>query len=61
MNTHPLRWDALLFGLLFTLVVAGWAAVTYDLVSFDDLAVAGPVALIIAGVAGIALTLRRKP
>ncbi|MBC9226195.1 hypothetical protein GL325_07685 [Aeromicrobium sp. 636] len=61
MNTHPLRWDALVFGVLFALVVAGWAALTYDVVSVDDLAIAGPVALIIAGVAGIALTLRRKP
>ena len=59
MNTHPMRWDALVFGVLFTLVLAGWAALHYDLASADGLAVAGLVTLIVAGVAGIALTLRR--
>lgn len=60
MKTHPMRWDALVFGALFVLVLAAWASVQYELVSLDALAVAGPVALILVGVAGIALTLRRK-
>lgn len=60
MNTHPMRWDALVFGVLFALVLLGWTGLEYDLVSLEALAVAGPVALIIAGLAGIALTLRRK-
>lgn len=55
-----MRWDALVFGILFTVVLVVWAALTYDLVSLADLAVAGPIALILAGLAGIALTLRRK-
>ncbi|MFO6452783.1 MULTISPECIES: hypothetical protein [unclassified Aeromicrobium] len=59
MNTHPLRWDALVFGVLFALVLVGWALLTYDLASVDGLAVAGLVTLIVAGIAGIALTLRR--
>lgn len=60
MRTHPMRWDALVFGILFTVVLVVWGALTYDLVSLDDLAVAVPIALILAGLAGIALTLRRK-
>ncbi len=60
MNTHPLRWDALVFGVLFALVVAAWAGLEYDVLSFHELVIAGPIALIIAGIAGIALTLRRK-
>ena len=59
MNTHPVRWDALVFCILFALGVAGWALLRYDVVSFQGLAVAGPILFIIAGVAGIALTLRR--
>lgn len=59
MNTHPLRWDALVFGVLFALVLVGWALLTYDLASIDGLAVAGLATLIVAGLAGIALTLRR--
>lgn len=59
MNTHPLRWDALVFGVLFALVLVGWALLTYDLASVDGLAVAGLVTLIVAGLAGIGLTLRR--
>lgn len=59
MNTHPLRWDALVVGVLFALVLVGWALLTYDLASVDGLAVAGLVTLIVAGLAGIALTLRR--
>jgi uncharacterized membrane protein YjjP (DUF1212 family) len=55
MNTHPIRWDALVFGVLFALVVAAWATLHYDVMTAEDLVVAGPVALIVAG---IALTLR---
>jgi len=60
MNLHPFRGDALFFGVLFTLVLVGWAAMTFDLVHYDDLVVAGLIALILAGVAGIVLSLRRK-
>ena len=60
MKLHPMRWDALVFGVLFALVLGAWAVLDFDLVSLDVLAVVGPVVLILAGVAGIALTLRRK-
>lgn len=60
MTTHPMRWDALVFGVLYTLILAVWAGLTYDLVSPEALAIAGPVTLIVAGLAGVALTLRRK-
>ena len=60
MKLHPMRWDALVFGVLFALVLAAWAVLDFDLVDLDVLAVVGPVVLILAGVAGIALTLRRK-
>ena len=60
MKLHPMRWDALVFGVLFVLVLGVWAVLDYDIVSVDALAVVGPVVLILAGVAGIALTLRRK-
>lgn len=60
MNTHPMRWDALVFGVLFALVVVAWVVLEWELVSAGALAVAGPVALILVGIAGIALTLRRK-
>ncbi len=60
MKTHALRWDALVFGVLFALVVVCWALLSTDAVTAGDLRVAGPIALIVAGLAGIALTLRRK-
>lgn len=60
MKTHAMRWDALVFGVLFALVVGCWALVSTDVVSAEDLRIAGPVALIVAGLAGIGLTLRRK-
>lgn len=60
MNTHPLRWDALVFGILFALVVTAWASLTFDWISLESLVLAGPITLIVAGIAGIALTLRRK-
>lgn len=60
MKLHPMRWDALVFGIVFTLVLAGWAVLDHDLIDLDVLAVAGPVALIVAGLTGIALTLRRN-
>lgn len=60
MNRHPMRWDALVFAILFALVAGGWAVLDHDLVDLDVLAVAGPIALILAGLAGVALTLRRK-
>ena len=59
MKKHPIRWDSLIFGVLFALVVAGWAMLDYDLLTLADLLVAIPIALILAGLAGFALTLRK--
>lgn len=60
MTRHSLRWDALIFGVLFALCIVVWAALSVDAVSVHGLLIAGPITLIIAGVAGIALTLRRN-
>ena len=59
MKKHPIRWDSLIFGVLFALAVAGWAMLDYDLVTLADLLIAIPVALILAGLAGFALTLKK--
>lgn len=60
MNSHRMRWDALIFAVAFAVVIGVWAALAYGDVTVDQLLVAGPVALIVVGVAGIALTLRRS-
>lgn len=60
MKTHPMRWDALVFGVLFAVIVMCWALVAGGAATVADLRIIGPVALIVAGVAGIALTLRRS-
>lgn len=59
MNSHPVRWDALIFGVLFALMVAAWALLVTDVITVRSLLVAGPLTLIVAGLAGMALTLRR--
>ncbi len=59
MKKHPLRLDSLIFGVLFALVVVVWALLTSDLIVFKDLVIAIPVALIVAGLLGFALTLRK--
>lgn len=58
--SHPFRPFAFIAGLLLTAVGAAWLFREHDVVSGDQLAVAAPVLLIAIGVAGIALTLRRK-
>ncbi len=58
--SHPFKPFTLVVGLLLTLVGAGWLVREHDVVSTSQLAVAAPVLLIAIGVAGIALTLRRK-
>jgi hypothetical protein len=49
----------LVFGLVFLGVAALWALVQSDLLSLPDAWVVGPVVLVVAGLVGIAVTLRR--
>jgi hypothetical protein len=49
----------LVFGLVFLGVAAIWALVQADLLSLPDASVLGPAVLVVAGLAGIAVTLRR--
>lgn len=58
MTTHPFRWAPLVFGLLFAAISASWAVLRYDLLTLNQLSVAGPVTLIVLGLLGVALTFR---
>ncbi len=60
MNTHPFRLTPFVFGVLFLLVTAGWAALEYDVMTSAQLRLAGPIALIVVGLIGVALTFRRR-
>jgi hypothetical protein len=50
---------SLVFGLVFLGVVALWALVQGDLLSLPDASVLGPLVLVVAGLIGIGVTLRR--
>jgi len=50
---------SLVFGLVFLGVAALWALVQSDLLSLPDASVFGPAVLVVAGLIGIAVTLRR--
>ncbi len=58
MTTHPFRWAPFAFGLLFAAVTASWAVLRYDLLTVNQLGVAGPLTLIVLGLLGVALTFR---
>jgi hypothetical protein len=49
----------LVFGVVFLGVAAIWALVQSDLLSLPDASVLGPAVLVVAGLIGIAVTLRR--
>lgn len=57
---HPLSPFTLVIGLVLASIGGIWLLRENDVVDTDQLAVAGPVALIVIGVLGIALTLRRR-
>lgn len=64
MTRHPLRWDNLIFGLLFLLAVGHWAVWKQDLMSARELSLTASGVLIFLGVIGVAATLwgaRRTP
>ena len=57
MNRHPLRWENLIFGLLFVGAVGHWAVWRTDLLTTRELSLAASGVLIVLGVAGVAATL----
>ncbi|MCK5891244.1 MAG: hypothetical protein P1U38_07540 [Aeromicrobium sp.] len=59
MNQHPFNPWSFVAGALFLLIAAAGAFVTADLASPRDLLTAAPVALILLGVGGLALTFKR--
>ncbi len=59
MSRHPFRPGSFVLGLLVVLAAVGWFVSESDVASSRELAVAGAIILIVGGVAGIALTLRR--
>ena len=59
MRRHETDVTSLVFGLVFLGVAALWALVQSDLLSLPDASVVGPVVLVVAGLIGIAVTLRR--
>ena len=59
MRRHETDVTSLVFGLVFLGVAALWALVQSDLLSLPDAWVVGPVVLVVAGLVGIAVTLRR--
>lgn len=58
-QTHPFNPWSFAAGIIFLAVGAGYMAHDHDVVTAEQLAIAAPLALIVLGVAGIALTLRR--
>lgn len=56
MTRHPLRWNNLIFGLLFLLVVGHWAVWKQDLLSARELSLTASGVLIALGLIGIAAT-----
>ncbi len=59
-STHRFSAWSFIFGALFLLVTAGWAAAEVDLVESTILLAAVPVSLIVLGLAGLALTFRPR-
>jgi hypothetical protein len=59
VRRHETDVTSLVFGLVFLGVAAIWALVQADLLSLPDASVLGPAVLVVAGLAGIAVTLRR--
>lgn len=57
MTRHPLRWDNLVFGLLFLLAVGHWAVWKQDLLSARELSLTASGVLIFLGAIGVAATL----
>jgi hypothetical protein len=59
MTRHPLDLLSLLLGLLSIAAAATWLVLDRGYVDLDDLVWAAPVALVLAGMTGVAASLRR--
>jgi hypothetical protein len=59
VRRHETDVTSLVFGLVFLGVAALWALVQGNLLSLPDASVLGPAVLVVAGLVGIAVTLRR--
>ncbi len=62
MNSHNLRWDAIIGGLVFAGICILWFVDQYTLLEFElalNLTYVLPVVLIIGGLLGIVATLRK--
>ena len=59
MRRHETDVTSLVFGLVFLGVAGLWALVQADLLSLPDASVLGPAVLVVAGLVGIAVTVRR--
>jgi len=56
---HDTDVTSLVFGLLFLGRAGVWALVQYDVLTLPAASVVAPMVLVVAGVAGLVLTLRR--
>ncbi|MBC7631212.1 hypothetical protein [Aeromicrobium sp.] len=62
MSRHPIRWNSLLFGLLFLAVLGNWMVRTQDLLTTRQLSLTVSGVLILLGLAGVAATiLKARP
>ena len=59
MAKHDTDVTSLVFGLLFVGLAAVWALVHYDVLTLPAASVVGPVLLVLAGVAGLLISLQR--
>ena len=60
MNRHPADVVALVFALVFLGAAAAWAGWEHGSLTVDDVAWTIPVVLILAGLAGVTASLRRR-
>ncbi len=59
MAKHDTDVTSLVFGVLFLGLAGVWALVQYDVLTLPAASVVAPMVLVVAGVAGLVLTLRR--
>jgi hypothetical protein len=59
VKRHEADAVSLVFGLIFVGLAAGWALVRANLVDVADLQFAGPILLVVAGLIGLVVSLRR--
>lgn len=59
MAEHETDVTSLVFGLVFVGLAALWGLVQLDVIATPSASVGGPVVLVVAGLAGLLLTIRR--